>query len=216
MKYYPDTRKINEHYACYFRTHPLFERRMIQGGLPFIEFRVYEDWQPNATEVLFVAESPPETGYFYDVNSPGIGRVSDNIFHLLSMDTNKPKKVKLEEFRDDDNRFLVDVVKCRKKGGGGIPKSLVRFCGEHLLSDEIEGINPATIVLLGGSALTGLRLVEGFGGIGSDKSIEDLAGTEEQIKMGSRSYRVIYSVFPSSRNILKYGWKRFIEAFEMI
>ncbi|MEW5747553.1 MAG: uracil-DNA glycosylase family protein [Candidatus Thermoplasmatota archaeon] len=188
---------------------------MITDNFPFEEFKVYDEWMPDRVDELFIAESPPENGYFYDVDFPGTGRVSDNIFKLLSIDVRMPKSSKLTAFKRE-NRFLTDVIKCRKRASVRAPKSLALFSGRELLGEEVNALSPRTIILLGRLALAGLRQAEGFRNIGGGKSVVDLAGTQERIKASAREYRIVYSIFPSCANIRNYGEELFERAFSLI
>jgi len=82
---------------------------------PYLEFKVYEKWVPGEVKCLFIGESPPGRGFFYDHQTESTLR--RNVFSLLGI--NESSCEGLCEFR---RRGLLDafdlVVVCYRHGLG--------------------------------------------------------------------------------------------------
>jgi hypothetical protein len=65
------TQKISKCKDCEKYANP---DRLNTDEKPFVTFQIEEKWKPQQVKVLFIAESPPWHGYFYDKKS------SNNLF----------------------------------------------------------------------------------------------------------------------------------------
>ena len=153
---------VREKYRGFVQRNPEYEKLLVAGYLPFERFNVYERWKPDSIDVLFIAESPPwsESVYFYNEHSQG--GLSESVFNHLGIQ-GKSKSHKLQEFKRR-NFFLIDTIKCvfRKDVRSSIPERLIIFSAREILQQEIESLNPKTILCLGATALAGLNHIERF------------------------------------------------------
>ena len=188
---------IREKYKRFVQLNPEFEKLLLPDNIPFERFKVYERWKPDTVEVLLIAESPPwkESVYFYNEHSHG--GLSESIFNHLGI-RGESKSEKLREFRRR-RLFLVDTIKCvyRKNARPSIPKKLIMFSAQEILQQEIENLNPQTILCLGATALAGLKHTERFSNpLSGVSSVLQTCG--KSVKIGE--VRIIISVFPNDRN----------------
>lgn len=144
--------------------------------------------RPGRVKVLFVAESPPwaagrqevlrprdckrpDYPYFwndrYDTRhrramAPLSGGLAENLFWLLGLD-GESRRENLELFARE-GFFLVDTVKCvfRKNRKPTIPADLVRVSAREVLAPEVAALAPEYVVVLGTTALAGLREIEPY------------------------------------------------------
>jgi uracil-DNA glycosylase len=128
---------------------------------PYLKFRVYEEWIPEGLRCLFVAESPPPEGFFYDSRSKS--QLRRNLLSLLGIE--KGGCEGLEEFRRR-GFLLVDAIECRVdkrgiKGRRSIPTEAIRNCS-LILKDKVKlarSRGASRIVVLGSTALKALSLI---------------------------------------------------------
>jgi len=206
-----DPEKVEEVYRKYVDRFPHFRDDIVlERPFPFERYKVHEDWEPKSVRLLFLAESPPwncPENYFY--NREYQGNLSHGVFGLLNI-KGTSKCCQLHEFKDR-GYFLVDTVMCvvKKTEDAPIPKSLVRCSGEHVLRSEIERISPKCILVLGSSALAGLKRFEPY------KSrlarVTHIADEKEDGKIAAvkpitwEKTGVVVSPFPNNRNRDKWS-----------
>ncbi len=95
--------------------------------------------------------------------------------------------------------FLTDTIKCifKKNVRKSIPDELIAFSGREILAQEIKSLAPRYILVLGSTALKGLKSVREFSSpLAKFNSITESCG--ESTKVGNTE--IILSVFPNSRN----------------
>ena len=117
-------------------------------------------------EILFIAESPPEIGFFYDPASPN-NAFREKLFKLLNKATPWPSDlrpiVSIDDF-NDRGYFLADAINCRWRKYGdkspgeksgkklAIPLDKVLMECSGYLYWQIVNLMPRVIVLVGTTA----------------------------------------------------------------
>ena len=160
---------------------------------PYVNFYVEEKWKPQLVKVLFIAESPPWQGYFYDQ------KTGNNQICLRTEVLNHLNLTSLTEFRTK-GYYLIDAIKCRlkkPKGQKKVPKEVLRICSKKFLETEINELKPHTIFVLGTSAKEALWRIKGFEILRNHKVTE---GYDGQFS----GFRVILGVYPGKRTRKKY------------
>lgn len=170
----------------------------IQGTLdienkPFVNFCVEESWKPKQVKVLFIAESPPWQGYFYDKQT-GNNRIClrSEMLHHLNL-------ISLEEFKTK-GYFLIDAIKCRlkKQKKEGVPNEVLVSCSNHFLQKEINKLQPEAIIfILGNSAKKALCRLPGFEML---KNCQVTNGYEAKLS----KFHIILSVYPGKQTRMQY------------
>jgi hypothetical protein len=193
--------EVTQRYEQFLSKRPDLNRVIKPSLLPYVKFRVFEDWWDikKRPDVLMIAESPPwdnPDNYFY--NPKEWGNLSCSIFDYLDMDVNVPKDVGLRNFAER-GYLLVDTIKCIYSKGlrPTIPRSLIRFSAQNVLSREIAELNPRKLLVLGRTALLGLSYVEGYEELRSKFSSVGVACGKDLSLSGRR---IILSVFPNDMN----------------
>lgn len=174
---------MREVYRRYFAARPDLFGVLLPDLLPH---EVCGAAPPGRVKVLFLAESPPwvagrhevavaadcrrpDYPYFWNdryeagaLRGPLAGELAENLFYLLGLD-GESRRENLALFIED-GFFLVDTVKCifRKNRKGVIPVDLVRLSAREILEAEIAALAPEYVVALGGTALSGLRMIEPY------------------------------------------------------
>ena len=188
---------VREKYRSFVQRNPECEKLLATDHLPFERFKVYERWKPDSVHVLFIAESPPWSKSMYFYNEHSQGGLSESVFDHLGIQ-GESKSHKLQEFKRR-NFLLIDTIKCifRKDVRSSIPEKLIIFSAREILQQEIESLNPQTILCLGATALAGLKHTEGFSNplSGFDSAVRACG---QSVKAGN--VRIIISVFPNDRN----------------
>jgi uracil-DNA glycosylase len=143
---------------------------------------------------LFIAEAPPSTEprYFYNTDIPA-GTLRRGLFKELGI--NDLSRKGLDQFCE--NNFLTDTIKCRlnKDLIGQVPIEIINNCVSRFLRDEIEYIQPKTIVLLGDTARRGLGQLEEFRELNELRIKKDCGKT---LAMGG--YQIVLYAYPNVRN----------------
>jgi hypothetical protein len=212
-----DPKEVLEKYRRFAKINPKYGRGIVLDFLPFERYKVYEYWKPDPVKVLFLAESPSwhkesngELRYFYNPNSEPKG-LSKTIPEYLGID-GTTKREMLEEFRRR-HFFLIDTVKCifDKKVEKPIPLELVEFSGREILQQEIEDLNPKSILALGRTALEGLRAISKFSpALSKFDSVVEACG--KSVMVGNT--KIVISLFPNDRN--RRYQKKIKSAFSLI
>jgi uracil-DNA glycosylase len=158
---------------------------------PYVRFGVEKKWKPDRISVLFIAESPPPNGYFYDQDEVGrSGGLRTEVLKYLGLDQS------LEKFRAK-GYFLLDTIKCRLKKSRSIKTPLriaeiSKNCASRFLREEIDALAPKTVFVLGKTTKQALEEFQEFEELKKHKI------TDEFDKNLSR-YRVILCVFPGGQ-----------------
>lgn len=201
--------KIYRIYEEYLRLYPQFAPFISLDYFPHIKYNIYSEWKPKFINVLFIVESPPwndQTRYFYDKTSKGI--LCRTLFNFLQISQDQ-QSTALKEFKSK-GFFLIDTIKCIfDKNRHPIPTSLIRWSAQKILAAEIDELEPAKIVVLGGTAFLGLKSIRQYEkNLDLWPSIGHASGQilhELQIPIG-------FSAYPNDRN-RKY-WEKTKKMFE--
>lgn len=191
----PDPTDVRIKYRKFKQLYPEYEEKLETDYLPFETHDVYSKWKPRQLTTLFIAESPSakRERYFYDITCKK--GLSEYIPKYLGI-TNGTKIQQLEEFKRK-GYFLTDIVSCiYTKEGRRIPSPLIEFSVKEILEPEIKSLHPKTIVILGWTALRGLRFIDEFrpalAGITSITKLE-----RRKIRAGDTT--LIVSIYPGDR-----------------
>lgn len=195
-----DPKEVRKKYLQFLELYPEYNDKLVIDYLQFEAHHVYDEWAPKPIEVLFLAESPSKDRqvYFYD-KTCGTG-LSKYVLEFLGI-TQGTKTQRLEEFKRR-GFFLTDTISCiyKKKRSGGIPLELIRFSVKEILKQEIENLAPKTIVVLGGTALSGLKIIKKFQPALSEiSSIRNIEIEKRKIQAGDTT--LILSIYPGRQTI---------------
>lgn len=213
--------EIRKKYQIFLEKYPEYTDAIRLDFLPFERFRVYECWKPDLIKVLLLTEAPScdqdskgQPQYFYNEQAEITeGSLSWNIFGRLGM-TGASKRDRLEKFVNREF-FLVDTMKCifNKNRIESIPTELITYSAKEILQEELNLLNPNYILVLGKTALLGLKYTELFSEpLRAVNNIED-ACARGLLDLGTKT--LLFSAFPNWRNLKKYG-KCINSAFEML
>jgi hypothetical protein len=178
---------MREAYRRYADERPALDGILLPGLLPHDACDAASR-RPGRVKVLFVAESPPwaagrrevaepadcrNPGYPYFWNdrydaphrpgAPPLSRgLAENLFSLLGLDGDS-RRENLDLFAER-GLYLVDTVRCvfRKNRRPAIPADLVRMSARATLAPEVAALAPEYVVVLGNTALLGLRQIEPY------------------------------------------------------
>jgi len=118
-----------------------FDAVLADKPKPCLEFRVHDWLKDREVEAVFVAESPPPEGYFYDEKRSKRGSLRHGLLSLLG--------ITMKDFKE--RYFLTDSLKCRVRKNGDIRKRQIGNC-LLILKEEIglfRQMGIEKIVLLG-------------------------------------------------------------------
>lgn len=197
------TKEVVDQYRKFVNLYPEHKQAIRLDFLPFERYKVYEEWKPDSVKVLFLAEAPSwhkepsgEFRYFYNPSSE-IQGLSKFIPEYLGI----PKSPKMEMLHQFKRRefFLIDTIKCilDKRKAKRIPRELIEFSAREILEREIESLKPKCILVLGRTALKGLKFIEKFSSaLSRFESIREACGRSVKVEGAT----IIFGVFPSNRN----------------
>lgn len=164
-------------------------------------------FRPTKTKVLFIAESPPSLRkglekdlepYFYNENFKTTRNTLRGVLlEVLGISGENPLQ-ELEKFRDE-GYFLIDTIKCRiskKEIKGKNWRDLVKDCASTHVLDEIIGLEPEKVCLLGQTALEGVKTLHGFEILRKYCAISKYVGQVEYTKIKNGTLEIILSLFP--------------------
>lgn len=105
--------------------------------------------------ILFVAESPPANGFFYDQKH---NTFRNRLFFLINQADLHPKPLTTIKQFNERGYFLADAINCRwdKSGPAGKLTTIRNNCSEHL-KNLIIAMKPQAIVLMGRHARLSFR-----------------------------------------------------------
>ena len=102
------------------------------------EDQVPAEGNPDA-DVMFVGRDPGATEA--ELGRPFVGPCGDILNYILD-----------EAQLDREDIYITNAVKCHTPNNRGPHPAEIRMCGEHWLRREIEGVNPAIVVVMGKDA----------------------------------------------------------------
>ena len=120
-------------------------------GLTYVEPKI-------PCRVLFVAESPPAAGFFYDT-TPVQSPFRNRLFRLIN-EAGLPPANTIQEF-NERGYFLGDAINCRwdKSEPTGSLSKIRSNCSEHL-KNLVVALNPQAVVLMGKTAKLSYRALD--------------------------------------------------------
>lgn len=163
--------------------------------------------EPRNTKLLFISEAPPlnTKSYFYYEDAPD--RLRDRLFGILN-----ELGYTISSIQDfiDAGFYLLPTVKCPSADNGRnvAPREcVIKRCAAAHLKREIEYIKPASLCLLGRTALLGfLYLHTSFwagpeqSAQGVGKKVSEAAGTLVPVRILGKDLVVIPSYWPTRRH----------------
>lgn len=210
-----DAAVVETEYREYAGKHPEFMDDMILSRpFPFELFEVYRNWCPSPTKLLLLAESPPRENYpvNYFYNASYRGNLSNAVFGLFHIG-GASKADQLMDFKLNRGYILVDTVKCAfDTRSRHIPRSLVKFSGEKLVRNEIIDLMPTCILVLGITALIGLKSFAPFNTCLADIDSVFRGRGEPVISRTCGDIHAVISPFPNDKWNLRY-WSQIEDAF---
>ena len=193
--------------------HPQYTNYLILDYFQHIEYKVDALWKPKKVRALIIAESPPwndQRHYFYDAETESI--FTRHIFDLLHIE-GKNKQDKLTNFMAK-GYFVIDTINAIfKKDLHSIPISLIHWCAQHIVINEIQFLNPEMILSLGDTAFRGLRSISPFNV--HLKPFHSLKSIANQ-KLWINEILCAFSPYPNDRNrpyqsAINYAFSTIIE-----
>jgi hypothetical protein len=119
------------------------------------------------------------------------------------------KEDQLRLFKDTLGYLLIDTVMCAFHGR--IPEELVESSGKEVLKDEVKRLEPLCILVLGNTALRGLKSFEPFttclAGIDSAVRKEMNGKVAPLVTKKCGDVRVVVSPFPNRFRNKKHWWQ---------